>query len=830
MFCPKCGENLPDGSRFCGACGANLSELIPAAAPGQGQPDAAPGAVSNAAPDTGANVPDGASNGAPEGTFGGAVNGAPNVGSYGAPNTGFNGAPNTAFGGGANVPPVTPVQPEFVPPKKKPDMKKIIAAVAAVAVLLILVIGVRALLSGGGSKDNAYVYLENGRYELLTNIKKGESIEIASSKSENVMDSLLAFSPDGKYIYYYTKYDEYSETGSLCRAEYGKLKNNSSKNDKYIEVIATNVQLGFQFLSDNSVLYENGDYTLYHYDGKETTQIAKNVNNYYADDKGRVAYVTGDYSEGYTLYGVSLGDIDNKVKLASNFSYLCNAEDLDNILYIKEEDDYSDTLYSVGFEKDSEKLGENVFVLTSGGERTYFAAYNGTELNLYDFVVDDYAAEDAGITEPDMEDFVVPSYSYDMVTGRNLSESSYDELYTSCTRSLYWYGESTWWSYSMEDAQYQNWGSNTDAIWSATEKFLEKFADSADENGYILVTDEVKSALKAINQAAGGEDWEWLWLCFTRRQSGNTYDYDAYDEAYYNYYNAKDRIEMREVLQDRENAFHASTLYCFENGKLTAVDENVLNYNTYSGGIVFNKPELVTKTVRLEDVSSIYDVMELFYIDYEAENYILPLSGTTVGQMSAGAADTLYEAGENGYFNLYFTDKAVYMSEESGALSEAPVSGGVVGDFSIITDDAEILNVDDSTLYYASGVYVNNDCSYCDLYSYTNGKSTRLARDIMLDTISLYEDGVLMVYTGYRNYYGYELTMIASDGTAKIIGDNVTQYVRVDKSTLLYISDGDLYSYNGKEKKMVETDVDWLWTLHSMKVEQQLGMYDYCYY
>ncbi len=58
--------------------------------------------------------------------------------------------------------------------------------------------------------------------------------------------------------------------------------------------------------------------------------------------------------------------------------------------------------------------------------------------------------------------------------------------------------------------------------------------------------------------------------------------------------------------------------------------------------------------------------------------------------------------------------------------------------------------------------------------------------------------------------------MIDSKGETTLIADDVTQYIRVDKSTLLYISDGDLYLYNGKEKNMVQSDVDWLWSQSSM--------------
>jgi len=771
MFCPKCGGKLPDGSKFCSACGEKLTDATPEVQEELKVEDASV----SAAPATPINIP----------------------------------------------------KPDFVQFKKKVGSKKIIAIAVAAVVVIVAILGLKTLFSGS-SGDNAYAYLSDGRYELITNLNKDQTIEIASSKSDSTMANLLAFSPDGKYIYYYTKYDSYSGTGSLCRAEYGKLKEDSSKNDKYIEIIATNVSLGFRFLEDGSVTYENSDSTLYYFNGEEPVQIAKNVSYYFTDASGKIVYATGDYSEGYTLYGVSLSDIDNKIKLASNFAYVHSATDFENILYTKYEDDGTETLYVVGFAKEAEKLAESVSNLTQVDGKTYFTAANGVMLSLYDFVEDAHADSDAGITEPNRDDFSIPEYSYEMVYGSDLSESDFDELYTSCTKDLYWFGESTWWSYSMSESLDRNWGDESDAIHAATQQFIDKFASSANEDGYILVTDEVKAALKNINTVANEEDWEWLWFCYNKYQSGTTTDYDAYNAASDKWYEARNRISVRETLQNKENDYAVRTLYCFDKGTLTAVNETVLNANTYTGAIVFNTTDLITETVKLENVSSAYDVRSLFNINNEAENYIILADGTSC-RMSSSAAETFAEAYDNGYATLYFTNKEVYMSESNGALSMATISGGVVGDFTIVTDDAEILTVDGSTLYYASGSYQNNDVTYCDLYSCNNGTSTRMARDVILNNINLYGDGVILAYTGYRSYSGFELTMIDSKGETTLIGDNITQYIRVDKSTLLYISDGDLYSYNGKEKKMVRSEVDWLWSQNSMEIDNTFGWYDYGY-
>ena len=810
MFCPNCGNQIPDDSKFCGSCGANLSEVTAEPANSGNQAQAEATVNSGNQPQAADPVNNG--NQAQAATT-------PNNGNQAqaTPNSG-----NQAQAAGASASKPTD---EIVQFQKKSNNKKAIGIVAIAAVVLVALIGLMAMISSGGS-DNAYVFISDGKYELLTNIKKDESIEIASGKNDTVMASMLSFSPDGKYIYYYTKYDSYAGTGSLCRAEYGKLKENSSKNDKYIEIIATNVALGFTFMNDGSVIYQNGSGTLYRYNGKESEQIAKGVVNYYTDGEKRIAYTTGDYSEGYTLYGVKINAIDDKIKLASNFSYIYNATDLDNIYYTKQEDDYSETLYVVGFEKDSEKLGESVNILSIEDGKIYFTEENGSYLCLYDYVVDDYAEADAGLKEPNLDDYVVPSYSYYYMDS-SCNPADYDEIYTSCTNSVAFYR--TWYSYRSLEYAAQNDGENQDVY----QAFVDKYKSQEDENGYIVVTDEVKADLISLANTCGeGYEGEWMELCYYKEQSGSTYDYDTYYADAEKYYEAEERIERREMLRDSENDFPVRTLYCYGDGKLTTINENVICTRYFNGAIMFNTSEQITDTVDLTNVSWTSSVTDLFNLDYELQNYVVTTDGGNTYQMSASAAESFAEAYDEYYAELYFVDKNVYMGssyEEGCALSVATITDGHVDDFTLITDDAYLVEADGSTVYYASECYDNDGNTYCDLYIYDGKESTRLAQDVLFRNITLYENGDILAYTGYRSRSGYELTMFNSKGEKTLIGDGITQYVRVDKSTLLYISDEDLYVFNGKSKSLVHTDVEWLWSMDSMDVKYVFGAYDYYY-
>ena len=69
--------------------------------------------------------------------------------------------------------------------------------------------------------------------------------------------------------------------------------------------------------------------------------------------------------------------------------------------------------------------------------------------------------------------------------------------------------------------------------------------------------------------------------------------------------------------------------------------------------------------------------------------------------------------------------------------------------------------------------------------------------------------------------------MIDSNGKTTIIGDDIEQYIRVDESTLLYISDGDLYIYDGEDRSIIQNDVEWLWSRNLMEIQQSFGDYNY---
>lgn len=743
MFCPKCGTQLPDGSKFCSLCGAKLS------------------AATVKIPET------------------------------------------SGAGQGSEPGLVTLEDQTFILERKRIDVKKIAAALVVLVIVLAAFLGIRALLGGGSG--NAYAYLADGRYELITNLKKGESIQIASSRSDyydSSTDSLLTFSPDGKYLYYYTKYDGWS--GSLCRAEYNKLKKDSSKNDKYIEIIATNVQLGFQFLENGTLLYRNADNTLYYYDGKESVQLGKDVIECYTEGSDKVVYLSGTSWDDCSLYSVDLKHPDNRTKLASNCAQVLDADDLNSILYAKQEDDGSATIYLVGIDRDEEKLLEQATDLAYVGDDIYLSASNGETISAYSLVEDDLAAQDAAATQPRASDFSIPRYRYYQLSSSD-DPSTVGQLYASCTKSVYFFHD------SVEDY----------SSYDLCNAFVTKYKSMENADGYFPVTSEVQQDIQAmVNEYGQGYDGEWLEFCFRRSESGTTTDYDAYEAALSQWNEVQERNELRESLRDDEMPIQ--TLYRYEDGALTEVNNQVVGTGAMTEGLVFLTTDLFTDKVPIEDITSSTDIFNAGDLSEGSVNVVLGDGAVYVMSSDALMVSADIQSSNMGALG----DKGVYATDGDGALYVASVEGTKIGGFSLVSDDAHVLGTDGDALYYADGVYLNNGTYFCDLCIYEDGNSTRLAQDVVLDEINLYSDGMILAYAGYRDGSGYELAMIDPKGEQTYIAEDVTQYVRVDDSTLLYVSDEDLYYYNGKDKKMLATDVDMVWSRNTMEIKENLNWFD----
>ena len=825
MFCTKCGKELPDGSAFCTSCGASLdngSTSEPAANAVQENPapvqPTVPAPVQYTEQGDPAPAPAAAGN-----------------------------APAAILSGIKNIP------------------VKFIAIGAGILVAVIVAIIVIIAAASSSKPGNAYVYLSDRTFNLITNINSDDFVEIDSVRYSYTYDNLVTFSEDGKYIYYFSKMDDYGDTGTLCRAEYGRLSGNPSQNEKYIETIAKNVRLGFR-QANGGLLYFNDSGALYYYDGSEPHKIANSVSNYATDDKGRLIYLSES-----ALYAVYLNDADNKNKLVSGIYSVLAMSDFDNILFTKSNDNGTTDIYAVGFDKESEKVVEDVYnVVYRGDGVVYYTTDSGKTAKPYDYIVDDYASADAGITQPDINDYQIPNYRYESLSSYS-NLSNYDEICLSLTDDVYFYRyryneyEDMYYDYYWYYRYYNDDPDYADAMgmtnldkWAAIEDFYEdfnytysleyaaehdplfaseyktfvdKYKSQADENGYISVTDAMKQELNKLANtvcnysqlfkgntytAPDSDENAWMYFCYGKYQSGSTTDEKYYDEL--EKYNAvANRIQLRNELQSEYYKQMLYTLYRYENGAAAVVSENVLSCKELNGAITYNTTDSISKTVNINDLYWASDALSVFSYNYENDNpFVLTSSGKQV-HMSDSALEDYYEICYQNSGSVCFTEGCVYLYSNHDGLYAANISNDTIESFEFIVDEAYVTYIDKetNTVYYFSDI----DGEYAALYSCSGKETKTLAKDILSGTgyFRMYEDGVITAYSD-RYGYSFELSIIDAGGSKTIIDDEVTYYIRVDSSNLLYISDGDLYHFDGSKKTRLATDVTKVWSLNAMEV------------
>ena len=750
MVCPKCGKTLPDNAKFCGFCGTKLDDAAGGLVPKQEKVAVKPTAAVQTV----------------ERAEGSAI-----------------------------------VKPHAAGSKKPLLIAAAVVAVLALAALLFV-------LFGGRGSNNAYVCLSDGRYELISNLSRGELIEIASSRSDYAD---LWFSPDGKYIYYFTRLDSEWGTGTLCRAEYGKLKADSSKNDKYITIVSTNAKngSGIKVLDDGTLLYMNSESTLYYFNGETSEQVARRVpaGTFEVDQDGNLAYLVEDEDSlffSYILYVTNLKQLDQRTRIDDDVENLLQFTDAGQITYTKYGDpDALDSteidLYMTTLAEGAEpqRIDENVSIKLHGNERVVYTVQTDVR-PLYDFVIDSGTLE-----EPNLDDYEIPTYSYYYIESE-ASFANYDALYTSCTVGTNFFRESMGGRYSIEEvATYYD---DPDC-----QAFLDQYRDAETVDGqFIPLTEAVEADLKLLAQTFGAAD-DWAQFCIGARQTGTDYDWDAY-------YAALNRDALRADLKDTENyGLPIYSLKVLKDGQASAVMENLVACNGADGILMGLSLDGLLASVNIEEIDYAIDLLIdlrgngdlyeycLLYKDEETPVIRLPLDMVRNAMASGAVSDLAIVGGE------------LFMGSDDGVLYKAPIENNVAGNFSVLSDMAYILGDYDGKVYYRESINHRDDGSYADFCVYENGEVTRLLTDVDMRSIWVYRDGTLLAKT-YRDDDGAgELILVDAKGKKTTIADGVTGFARVDESTLLYLSDEDLYVYNGKDKERVATEVTHLWCRDEMK-------------
>ncbi len=132
-----------------------------------------------------------------------------------------------------------------------------------------------------------------------------------------------------------------------------------------------------------------------------------------------------------------------------------------------------------------------------------------------------------------------------------------------------------------------------------------------------------------------------------------------------------------------------------------------------------------------------------------------------------------------------------------------------------IAQNATVLAMDENAIYYK---VEKEDTDYCDIYKLANGNSTCIAQNVEFGMIYLYSDGSTTAFS-----YNNSLILTDENGNCQEIASDVSDYVRVDESTVLYVSDYNAWIWQNGESRLLGTNGERVWCSNPLEKVHYLG-------
>lgn len=341
--CQKCGKELEDGTRFCDDCGTQVFETI----------------------------------------F------CPNCGEQTSSEFAFCQQCGAAITEEAVQVEAKPEEAKSVASGKKALSKRTLFIGGGIAVVVILAILISALGGKGGSKGNYGLYLKD-REIVYTNFTEKGTQELTSrltgdlGSSESYIAGIgkelgdyIAFSKDGKRVFYPDRLDSSADGVTLYYRDINKPKAEPVKIDSDIQRYAIDD-------SGSCVVYSKGsDGILYRHNLKDKEKIASDVVAFkVTSDCKKIGYRNEDGS-----YYIWYANKDT-VKLASDISYISYiTEDISTIYYVKDDGLYKQVEGDSNKEKIASDVSSVVKVYDTG--EIYYIKTESEDIKLMDYVVND---------------------------------------------------------------------------------------------------------------------------------------------------------------------------------------------------------------------------------------------------------------------------------------------------------------------------------------------------------------------------------------------------------------------------------------------------------
>ncbi|MBP1586415.1 MAG: zinc ribbon domain-containing protein [Lachnospiraceae bacterium] len=674
--------------------------------------------------------------------------------------------------------------------RKKSKALPIIIAAAAVVVLAV-VIGLCVKLFSGfsGGRNSAStmaVYLSRNTLvytpdATATEPKLFEICDIEMDKDiYYIPDNLVTITDDEKYIYFFNDVDA-DGCADLCRVQTGKLGKDKDKNEKKIEEIDDNVMISsLRLLNGGRVAYVTGKGKLMIFNGKESVEIQKDVTYPYVIKDGKaIVYLGEEDKDGYyTLFCLDISKTEAEA-LEEEVSYISSVDDNGVYFCVEDRDNYTSSLSFYSFSDGS--TVEITDDYSYGSRKTdngfYFIGHAESEVCLYDYIKDPYASDDEKVTEPvypDYSDGFIPASSMDafdeykmdrIVKRYNGDPIAYME--NNCSVSTY-----------HEVRYYYIWNSDTGVAY---------YYDIAGDKFY-------------------------------------TYDDATYSRCYEQYtsdsekwYEAQNRIYLRQALKDYTFDPGYVTLNYFHDGKVEELVEKC-------DGVTFtfseSNPMAVYHTSEDDDVEKI-SIDEITYAyeaydrlfgygsgDYEKKVYVAIGSEAGIALDLEGQIQDVTYSEDEGRFAIAIDTLDKNGVEERNVYLYS-LKGTTFTLDSKFDDEAEcVAAFEKGQVFFIKGVDRNS--MEGDLYIYDGKNTTRLIKNVNLYNYGyVYESGSMICYKDtdaiLYNKAGEEIVKL---GEIEYLYRNLNY---ISDKKIVFLSGDKLRFYNGKEIIKIANSVDRIW-------------------